>query len=710
MRKSCKKCIISAVCVLLAGIAFNFGNVAAEETASPSPAPSQEATNTPETTESPEETTAPETTGLPESTQAPDVMANININEISFPDAKFREYILAEADIDKDKILTVSERKAVTHINIRSKEISDIKGIEYFENLKILNMSNNNVSGIDLSANVKVTHINAADNRISEINLKGLTELKGINISGNRLKDSIALSEYKKLTYLNVADNMLTVLDVSENEVLSDIDCSYNDIIVLKLPEASTRVICNNNNLYSFDIDKLISLKELNISYNHLGAFSVPENVPLTDITIEGNVREVYVDSEGKAYLKDTGIDYTKVENLANAILSGTDADTLIVVEDLNKIPEKITYLYNVNENVKADITLIPITGKKIVPEQKEFVIYLDADKKADAFTVPYIMIGGEAEVTWESSNVNVATVTETGVITPVSAGTAIITVAAENYTPAKYSIRISDGIEKTDIGKLPASAIPDQIYSGVEIKPDVSIIDGNYKLVKDVDYTLVYSNNVNAGTGIVTVTGKGNYTGSKLQSFNILVPQVTELVKTGNKKTQISLTWKAINGVEGYRIYRYNPTTGKYAFLKQIPGSEVNTYTDTGLMAGTQYRYRVRAYVTVNKEKKYGKYSVKYKTATRLNKETLKVKSGKKRATLSWKLLDGASGYEILMSKNGTDYSLIKTVTKKKTISYVKTGLKKNKKFYFKVRAYKTVAGENIYGSYSKAKSVVAK
>ena len=710
MRKSYKKMVVSAICILMAGAVFNFGNVSAEETDLATPSPSAEATTAPEATGNPEETTAPDIIGQPEATQTPNVTENININELTFPDAKFREYVLDEADSDKDKMLSESERLAITYINIRGKEISDIKGIEYFENLTMLTMSSNNITKLDLSANTKVTHINAADNRITALNLNGLTELKSLNVSGNMLKDTIVLSEHKKLVYLNVADNKLRVLNILENEVLKEIDCSYNDIIAITLPASVEKVVCNNNNLYSFGLDNLTSLKELNISYNHLGAFDVPENVPLTDVTIVGNVREVYVDTEGKVYLADTGIDYTKMESLANASLKDTDADASVLVEDMNKIPEKITYLYNINENVKADITLIPITGKKIIPDYAEYVIYLDKDQKAAEFTVPYVLIGGESVVKWESSNVTVATVSEDGVITPVSAGTAIITVSAEGYTSAKYTLRISDGIEKTDIGNLPASAIPDQIYTGTELKPDVSIMDGNYKLVKDVDYTLAYSNNITAGTGIVTVTGKGNYTGSKLQSFNIIVPQVTDLIRTGNKKTQISLTWKAIEGVDGYRIYRYNPTTGKYAFLKQLPGSAANNYTDTGLVSGTEYRYRVRAYVTVNNEKKYGKYSVKYKTATRLKKETLKVKAGKKSASLSWKLLDGASGYELLMSKNGTDYSLIKTVTKKKTISYVKTGLKKNKKFFFKVRAYKTVAGEKIYGSYSKVKSIIAK
>jgi hypothetical protein len=51
---------------------------------------------------------------------------------------------------------------------------------------------------------------------------------------------------------------------------------------------------------------------------------------------------------------------------------------------------------------------------------------------------------------------------------------------------------------------------------------PDVSIKDGNRPLVKEVDYTLAYSNNINVGGATITITGKGNYKDAKSMSFRI--------------------------------------------------------------------------------------------------------------------------------------------------------------------------------------------
>ena len=62
-------------------------------------------------------------------------------------------------------------------------------------------------------------------------------------------------------------------------------------------------------------------------------------------------------------------------------------------------------------------------------------------------------------------------------------------------------------------------------------------------------------------------------------------------------------------------------------------------------------------------------------------------------------------------MSTNkNTGYSKIKNVKKGTSISYTKGSLKKNKTYYFKIRAYKTVDGKKVYSSYSNIKSVKVK
>ena len=81
-----------------------------------------------------------------------------------------------------------------------------------------------------------------------------------------------------------------------------------------------------------------------------------------------------------------------------------------------------------------------------------------------------------------------------------------------------------------------------------------------------------------------------------------------------------------------------------------------------------------------------------------------------KKQLTIKWKKNTKASGYQVVYSTN-KKFTGKKTVRKAKTtISYKIKGLKKGKKYYVKVRSYKTVNGKRIYGAYSTAKKATIK
>ena len=59
--------------------------------------------------------------------------------------------------------------------------------------------------------------------------------------------------------------------------------------------------------------------------------------------------------------------------------------------------------------------------------------------------------------------------------------------------------------------------------YTGSAIKPAPTVKVGSTTLKSGTDYTLSYKNNTNAGTATVTITGKGNYTGTKSVTFKIV-------------------------------------------------------------------------------------------------------------------------------------------------------------------------------------------
>ncbi|MEA4921921.1 MAG: fibronectin type III domain-containing protein [Eubacteriaceae bacterium] len=90
--------------------------------------------------------------------------------------------------------------------------------------------------------------------------------------------------------------------------------------------------------------------------------------------------------------------------------------------------------------------------------------------------------------------------------------------------------------------------------------------------------------------------------------------------------------------------------------------------------------------------------------------KKAVKVK--KRSAKLRWKKASSVTGYQVRYGRNKKITKSKKTVTIKsgKTVSKTVKKLKKNKKYYFKVRSYKKIEGKTFYSSWSKTKSFKTK
>lgn len=183
---------------------------------------------------------------------------------------------------------------------------------------------------------------------------------------------------------------------------------------------------------------------------------------------------------------------------------------------------------------------------------------------------------------------------------------------------------------------------------------------------------------------------------------------KVLGIKATSNSYNSIKLTWnKAINGANGYAVYRSTSKDGKYTLRKTITSKNTIEFTDTGLDTNTTYYYKVRAYRMIADKKKYGSYSEIVCAKPVLSKTTITVSSKSKKATIKWNKVLGASGYKVYSatSSNGT-YSLKKTITSINTLSYTNTNLVSGKTYYYKVRAYRNVNGKVVYGPYSAVKS----
>lgn len=180
---------------------------------------------------------------------------------------------------------------------------------------------------------------------------------------------------------------------------------------------------------------------------------------------------------------------------------------------------------------------------------------------------------------------------------------------------------------------------------------------------------------------------------------ISIEKPSIT--AKSTNGTTIIR--WKKVINASGYKVYRAKKKKGKYELLNT---TEALSYSDSSIIGGRNYYYKVAAYYKNESTKINGEASDVVLQVGTLKKVFLRVKNKKKStASLSWKKVAGAKKYQIYRAtrKKGK-YSKIATTKK---LTYKNTSLSKKKTYYYKVRAYYVKAGKNIYGSYSNAKSI---
>lgn len=252
-------------------------------------------------------------------------------------------------------------------------------------------------------------------------------------------------------------------------------------------------------------------------------------------------------------------------------------------------------------------------------------------------------------------------------------------------------------------IGDATVSSIANAIYSGRAITPDVTVKRGNITLVKNRDYTLKYSDNIECGTAVVTVVGAGRYDGIQKVCFKI-VPEALKGFKVQSQTTKsISIRWKKSNNADGYHLYQYK--NRKYVIIKTLKPYHTS-FQVSKLRPGTAYKFKICSYKRIDGKIYEGKVST-LTARTKVSAVKLKVKTKGKIIKLSWKKVRGAKGYEIYISskKNGK-YKKIAS-NKKTGYDYV---IKKGGKFYIKVRAYSSSGSKKIYGAYSKVFKVAVK
>ena len=180
-----------------------------------------------------------------------------------------------------------------------------------------------------------------------------------------------------------------------------------------------------------------------------------------------------------------------------------------------------------------------------------------------------------------------------------------------------------------------------------------------------------------------------------------------------GNK--YFKSTWKKTAFINGYQLqYSRNKNFSK-SVLKTIENNTSIASTAKNLIANQIYYVRIRTYRKIGQLNQYSKWSTpKAVTVLPIKVSTASapvLKSGKQYFRASWKKTSGTSGYQIQYSlyknfKNPVTKTLAGSTKNNITVSK----LKRNKRYYVRVRAYRNANSKKYYGKWSGIKSIIVK
>ena len=287
---------------------------------------------------------------------ATDSYGPVYITDANVPDKTFREYLLKQFDKDGNGVLTPAERYAVTEIDVENKYISNLSGLQFFPNLKVLNCSHNRLTKLDVSKNTVLQELVCWENQLTSLDVSQNTALQELACFENQLT-SLDVSQNPALQKLNCGHNRLTSLDVSKNTELTYLKCNYNRLTELDVSKNTelTYLDCGYNRLTELDVSQNTKLTALYFVSNKITSLQADNCTNLTVIFTGSNKYKVEVYK--KTRILDPSIlpgnfDISRVRNLKGAT---QNADGTLTVQEGGG---KVTYEYRCVGEIYKPFTL----------------------------------------------------------------------------------------------------------------------------------------------------------------------------------------------------------------------------------------------------------------------------------------------------------------------------------------------------------------
>ncbi len=215
----------------------------------------------------------------------------VDINADTFPDPVWRQYVLSEIDTDKSKDLSESEAAissiVISGKDIADfKGIEYFPGLTEFSV-----SGSSILTSLDLSGNTGLRQVSVTDCELIDLSGIRFNEgLLSVALSGNELSD-LVFEGPSSLKELDVRDNPLGTLDVSANPGLTSLNCNGCELTALDLSGNTKleSLSCKHNKLTSLDLGKNEVLTSIDCSENYIEDFRYSQNSRFEALYLEQN-------------------------------------------------------------------------------------------------------------------------------------------------------------------------------------------------------------------------------------------------------------------------------------------------------------------------------------------------------------------------------------------------------------------------------------
>lgn len=230
--------------------------------------------------------------------------ADVTINATNFPDANFRAYLMSEYP---SGVITTAQLNARTELEVNYKNISNMKGVEYFAQLTRLSCYGNNLTSIDVSNNLRLIYLNVYDNKLTSITgLENCYVLEQLYLHHNQLTSLMvtnhsALKTFwirnnPNLTFLNCSRNALTNFDIANCTSLQTLKCFENSSLSiiqgLESCTALTFIDCQDCAITDLSgVNSMNNLEQLYCRNNQLTTLTVTSKPNLKILRLNGNTQ-----------------------------------------------------------------------------------------------------------------------------------------------------------------------------------------------------------------------------------------------------------------------------------------------------------------------------------------------------------------------------------------------------------------------------------